>query len=175
MTTRRLRHLLYGNAAALLLAAPGVGLWLIGPPPNDLTGRGDVPGSAAPRAVSDAPRSPDLPDREALIALAGQPLRQQLFDPPPPPAQAAPPPPPLPAVELISTVLPSQGEPSAWVREPAQGNTPRNPRKVRVGDVLGPEDNPAIITAIEPDRLLVEHHGEVKPISRSDAASGGRR
>lgn len=172
MTTRRLRHLLYGSAAGLTLATVGVVAWTLYGRPRDGLDAADLRAHTSEQLASMTPATPTLPRRDALIALAQQPLRQQLFDPPPPPPEDPPPPPPLPGVELISTVLPSSGDPSAWVRDPAQGNTPR---KIRIGDVLGPEDNPATVTAIEPGRLLVEHNGETKPIHQTDPSAGGRR
>lgn len=172
MTTRQLRHSLSLAAAGLTLVAVGVVVWAVLVPPSQHQSpntQGLAPaGDPAQGNLSIAPP----PNRSALLALAETPLRQQLFDPPPQPPERPPPPPPMPGIELISTILPSNGEPSAWVREAANGNTPR---KVRVGDVLGPANNTATVTAIEPDRLLVEHSGEVKPIERTAGAPGGRR
>lgn len=172
MTTRRLRHLLTLLAASLTLAAIGVvvGAVLGRPASGPSISRQDL--DPAGGSSVDNPAIPAPPDRGELLALAEQPLRQQLFDPPPPPPEQEPPPPPLPGIELISTLLPSQGAPSAWVRDHAHGNAPR---KVRVGDTLGPTGNTATVLAIEPSRLLVEHHGETKPIERAAPQSGGRR
>ena len=172
MTTRRLRNLLYLGAICLVGAALGVVVWGVFVTPSNQQGAGDHTREVVTDPMDDALLAPVLPPRESLLAITQHPLRQQLFDPPPPAPEPDPPPPPLPGIELISTVLPSNAAPSAWVREVASGNTPR---RVRVGDVLGPADNPATLIAIEPGRLLVEHHGEIKPIERSSTNAGGRR
>ncbi len=133
-----------------------------------------LPSDHGPQGIATTAgrQNASTPDRDTLLTLAGTPLRQQLFDPPPPTAPPPPPTPPLPRVELISTLIAGNGLSSAWVREPAAGPTPR---KVCVGDVLGPADNPATITAIEPGRLIVEHNGEVKPIERELSHAGRRQ
>lgn len=174
MTTRQLRRLLWGTAASLTLAAGAAVAWpfLTPPIPEDHVLATDHDDGLLQVSDADRAMQSQLPARDKFLALAERPLRQQLFDPPPEPEPAPPPPPALPGVELISTVIRSSGPPSAWVREAATGNTAR---RVVVGDVLGPNDNPATITAIEPDRLVVEHHGEIKPIERASESNGGRR
>ena len=170
MTNRQLRPLLYLTAIGLVLIAAGLVAWSTLYPPihENQTTADDITTTGLPTQPSSQP--PPLPDRDAFLTATQHTLRQALFDPPPPPPPRPAPPPPLPQIELISTLLPASGEPSAWIRGPSQGNSPR---KVHVGDILGDPTNPATLTAIEADRLLVEHQGEIKPITRTES-SGGR-
>ena len=167
MNTRRTRALLWFTTAGLLATAVAVVvLNLMLPPVID-------------SSTQRTPQQDDWPvnalasnngtiDQAELIEAAHKNIRQTLFDPPvviPKP----PPPKPLPPIELISTILPESGEPSAWV---ADG---QNTRKVKEGDRLGPEDNPVIVSSITSGRLTVEHEAKQVQIERTPSDEGRQR
>lgn len=168
MNIRRTRSLLWLTTVSLLAAAAaGVVVHRVSPVQLDV----NHASSTTPRgpATSQGPTdNHQAPDRAALQRVASRDIRQRLFDPPVV-APKPPPPKPLPPIELLSTILRSNsgGDPSAWVRD---GQTTR---KVKVGDTIGPENNPATVTAIQTDRLLLDHEG--REVEVGLAGSGGRR
>lgn len=167
---RRTRTLLWLATFGLLAAATaGVVGHLTSPVQIDE----DASASSGPHDQSPTRGSADaqrMPDRAALQQVATRDIRQRLFDPPvvvPKP----PPPKPLPPIELLSTILRSSsgGNASAWVRD---GQTTR---KVMVGDTIGPESNPATVTAIQTNRLLLGHEGREVEVGLAGTGGGGRR
>ena len=154
MSTRRKRVLLWLTACVLIAAScAAVGVHLV--LPVKVQAASQEQGELDP----DIESSEDLDslsgnvDAVALQAVAQRDFRRRLFDPPVQ-APSPPPPKPLPPIELLSTVLPAQGEPYAWVRD-GQTN-----RRVAVGDVLGPADNSASITRIESSRIVIHHENQ---------------
>ena len=155
------------TSVGLLVAAGGVVvLHLAAPPVVDSSAKANPQQDGTPVGSFDSNRS--TIDQAELIKAAQKDIRQTLFDPPvviPKP----PPPKPLPPIALISTILPDNGEPSAWVTDG------QNTRKVKAGDRLGPEDNPAIVSSITSGRLTVEHEEKQVQIERSSSDGGRRR
>lgn len=169
MTPRRARIMLWLTSAGLLAVTVAAALLHL-MVPVEHTSQSDIH-AAAPftyRGTEDHPTTATV-DQNLLKEVALLDFRQRLFDPPvvvPKP----PPPKPLPQVQLLSTILRTGGEASAWVRD---GQTTR---KVKVGDVIGPENNPATVTAIQTSALVLDHEGKRQQITQNQrGTNGGRR
>ncbi len=153
MRPKTLRILIY-LASALPVCAGGwiVARTLMHPPPPDAgaaqTSNGLQPFDASPRQVDDEPTLSDLQ------RVASAPLRQRLFDPPPaPPPQVVEKVVPPPRVKLIGTMINAR-QPSALIAD-ERGNVEIK----KVGESVGPENNPAIIRVIASDQVTLEHRG----------------
>jgi hypothetical protein len=170
MNIRRTRSLLWLTTIGLLAAAAaGVVLHIVSPVQVDQ----DVSTSSRSgdqSALRNTTEERQTPDHAALQQVAARDIRQRLFDPPVV-APKPPPPKPLPPIELLSTILRANtaGDASAWVRD-GQAT-----RKVKVGDTIGPDNNPATITAIHTNKLLLEHEGREVEVSHVGSGGGGRR
>lgn len=181
MNVKRTRTTLWLTTLALTAAAGAIVAFHFTHPRKMTTTETERTGASIREAEARAITNAAQADAEVLEQLAGRDYRQRLFDPPV--VVASPPPPkPVPPVQLISTILRpgggssgeasenegSRSESSAWVRD-GQAT-----RKVVIGDTVGPENNPATVTGIEADQLILDHEGREARIAR-DAGGGSRR
>lgn len=168
MQIRRIRTMLWLATTCLLVVAVALLFSHMAVPPSIA----QTPGTPTSR-IDKTEGSPvdlqQLPvERAALQQVAAKDIRQRLFDPPIVAAKPLPPK-PLPPVQLISTILREQGPAFAWVQDG------QSTRKIKVGDTVGPENNPARITAIEPDRIVLQHEDAEVEVTQGAGAGGDRR
>ena len=151
MRVKTLRILIYGISAALTLVAGSVIVFTFLQQPVvdvklQITQTDNGPMSLDPDSLT-----PSLQD---LHRVARMPLRQTLFDPPPPtPVHIVEKVVPPPRVKLIGTLI-NPRQPSALIAD-ERGHVEIK----KIGESVGPDNNPAILKGISKDHVMLEHRG----------------